>query len=352
MYFRAHTRIALEPHWHDVGFRGTVRLENRANRFWLDVHRDVGAVTDEEDPRKLVLVSYLAEEPSAAVLTGITNPGSIRTAVVPPKAGDGFDSYPAEYRDFVSSVAHRMSNLATRALEVALWRTGARGGPPGIEVSPLQLFWRAQVTAEEGFLDSEWRQIPSGIVWVGLPDTSFFDLDAAIGSQVSQLLDEAIPQPLGHDLLREAWRIHESNPRAALVVVVAALETGLKQFIGSQLPQTDWILRNLASPPLHKIVRDLLPKIPSQAKGHTTVPAVGGAAVRAVREAVERRNSLVHVGQVEIDREWLTALFQVARRLLYQLDYHAGHEWASEVAERVHPWDREWYAKRTDVSNP
>jgi hypothetical protein len=243
-----------------------------------------------------------------------------------------------------------MSNLATRALEVALWRTGARGGPPGIEVTPLQLFWRTQVAAEEDLLDSNWRQIPSGIVLVGLPELSFFDLDATIGSQISQLLDAAIPQPLGHDLLREAWRIHESNPRAALVVAIAALETGLKQFIGSQLPQTDWILRNLPSPPLHKIVRDLLPTIPSRATGHTTFAGADSAAVRVVREAVERRNSLVHVGQVDIDREWLTTLFQVARRLLYQLDYHAGHEWAPEVAERVHPWGREFYTKHTDAS--
>jgi hypothetical protein len=57
----------------------------------------------------------------------------------------------------------------------------------------------------------------------------------------------------------------------------------------------------------------------------------------------------VHVGQVDLDREWLTTVFQVVRRLLYQLDYHAGYEWASGVAEIVNPWNREWYIKSTDA---
>lgn len=267
-----------------------------------------------------------------------------------PKAGDGFDPFPIEYREFVHRTARRMSGLATRALEVALWRTGARGGPPGIDIYPLQLFWKQQpAEGEAAVLDSEWRQVPSGIVTVGLPDASFFDLDASIAPHISLLLDEATPQPLGHDLLREAWRIHESNPRAAVVVAIAAIETGLKQFIANQLPQTEWHLRNLASPPLHRLLRDLLPTVPSKAKGHRTMPALDSSIVRVVKDAVEKRNPLVHIGEAEVEEEWLTALFRAARRLLYELDYHSGYEWAPKVADKVHPWGREWYAKTTDA---
>lgn len=74
MIFRAHTRLPIDPHWYDVGFRGTVRLEDRTERFWLDLHRDVGDVTNTEDPRRLILVSYWVDEPPVAAAAVITAP--------------------------------------------------------------------------------------------------------------------------------------------------------------------------------------------------------------------------------------------------------------------------------------
>lgn len=349
MIFRAHTRISLEPYWYDVGFRGAVRLEHRIARFWMDVHRDVGDVTDSDDPRKLVVVTYLVSEPPADVAMVLSVPQTSGTTAPTTKLCDGLDSYPSVYREFLLGTARRMSELATRALQLALWRTGARGGPPGIEIYPLHLFWRHEPPQGEVILDSGWHQVPSGIVELGLPDFSFLDLDESISLHISRLLEEDVPQPLGHDLLREAWRIHESNPRAALVVVVAAIETGVKQFIADRLPQTEWLLRNLPSPPLHKLLKDLLPTVPSKANGHNTVPAFDKAILRAVSEAVERRNSLVHVGTAEIGGEFLARVFHESRRLLYELDYHSGNEWAPKVAERVQPWGRQWYEKNDDA---
>ena len=349
MIFRAHTRLPLEPYWYDVGFRGTVRLEYRTARFWMDVHRDVGEVTDSDDPRKLVVVTYLVSKPPSNAATVICGPRSGGARLPTTKVGDGLDSFPSEYREFLQCTARRMSELATRAFQVALWRTGARGGPPGVEIYPLHLFWRHEPAKGESVRDTGWRQVPSGIVMARVPDLSFFDLDESIAPHISQLLDENVPQPLGHDLLREAWRIHESNPRAALVVVVAAAETGIKQFVAGQLPQTEWLLRNVPSPPIHKLMGDLLPTVPSKAKGHNTVPPLDKSIIRAVREAVEKRNSLVHVGTVEIGDEWLAGVFREVRRLLYELDYHSGNEWAPKVAEKVLPWGREWYEKNIDA---
>lgn len=349
MIFRAHTRLPIEPYWYDVGFRGAVRLEHRTAGFWMDVHRDIGEVTDSEDPRKLVVVTYLLSSPPSNVATVISGSRPNHPTVPTTKLGDGLDSFPTEYREFLHCTAHRMSELATRAFQVALWRTGARGGPPGVEIYPLHLFWKHEPAAGEAVLDTKWRQVPSGIVMLGVPDVSFFDLDESVAPYISQMLDEDLPQPLGHDLLREAWRIHESNSRAALVVVVAAVETGLKQFIANQLPQTEWLLRNLPSPPLYKLLKDLLPTVPSKAKGHSTVPHLDKSIIRAVKEAVEKRNSLVHVGTAEIGQEWLASVFREARRLLYELDYHTGNEWAPKVAEKVQPWGREWYEKNFDA---
>jgi hypothetical protein len=235
-----------------------------------------------------------------------------------------------------------MGKLSTRTLQTALWRTGARGGPSSFDISSRSLFWSNDEAARDL---SAWRQVPSGIVTIGLPDASMFDLDAEAAPEISRLLDRGGDAPLGHDLLREAWNIHEANPRSALVIAVSAIEVGLKHFITEQLPQTEWLLHNMPSPPIHKLVRDFLPTVPSGASNGGLVPPLDSALVRVVHEAVERRNSLVHAGAASIPEEWLLMLFHQARRLLYQLDYHRGHEWALAMQENVQPWGRDWFDK-------
>jgi hypothetical protein len=82
MIFRAHTRVSISKYWHDVGFRGAVRLENGAERFWLDVHHDVGGVTATDDPSELIVISYFMDEPPVAAATVITDPQSHRARSV------------------------------------------------------------------------------------------------------------------------------------------------------------------------------------------------------------------------------------------------------------------------------
>lgn len=302
----------------------------------MDVHRHVDEVTDSELPGKLVVISYLLENPPSKleeIIRGLLLPE--RLTLPTTQRDNGFNRFPTEYGKFIRSTAYRMSQLATRALQVALWRTGACGGPLEIEICPSSLFWRNKPARGENVKDTDWRQVPSGLITIELPDTSFFDLNLSIAPQISQLLEENVLQPLGHDLLREAWRIHDLNPRAALVVAVAAVETGIKQFVACQLPQTDWLLRNMPSPPLYKLLKELLPTVPSKAKGNATVPPLNKSIIRSITEAVEKRNSLVHVGTADISEEWLKRVLGDVRRLLYELDYHNGNEWAPKVSETV-----------------
>src|ERR1019366_7825527 len=65
---------------------------------------------------------------------------------------------------------------------------------------------------------AKWRQVSTAVVTMGLGDLSSFDLDTQVAPDISRLLDSGEDQPLGHDLLREAWNIHESNPRSAVAI--------------------------------------------------------------------------------------------------------------------------------------
>jgi hypothetical protein len=59
--------------------------------------------------------------------------------------------------------------------------------------------------------------------------------------------------PLGQELLREAWRNLFVHPRSALVIGMAAAETGLKALIVDLVPENSWLIQEVQSPPIVKL---------------------------------------------------------------------------------------------------
>jgi hypothetical protein len=66
---------------------------------------------------------------------------------------------------------------------------------------------------------------------------------------------------LGHVLLREAYMTRMANPRSALIVAVAALETGVKEYIAARAPAAEWLAFNPSSSPVVALLSDYLTKL-------------------------------------------------------------------------------------------
>lgn len=259
------------------------------------------------------------EEFTAALRTRPIGPGVTRVYSIA-------DLYPEHVRAFVRDVQAELRDAALKILSIVRWRMNARGGH-----NPIR--------SERG-------------LWLSLDDENYFPvhlgmdsfygysetharIEPAIHEQIIgyALKDEA--QPIGHELLREAFTTRDDKPRSALVVAIAALEVGIKEYIAAQVPSAEWLAFNLPSPPVVTLLTEYLPKLPT-ANGTYRIPPDG--VVKILRKAVLLRNSVTHKGEANISPSSLVEIMQTVSDVLRVLDYYRGYDWSrdyvtSEIAK-------------------
>lgn len=144
-------------------------------------------------------------------------------------------------------------------------------------------------------------------------------------ADVPAILANGTREPLAHQLLREAWNLRHGNPRASLVIAVAAAEVGIKQLIAALVPDARWLVEELPSPPLVAMMKDYLKELPIRAD---VAPARRSPKHlrKLLHGAVEARNQVVHRGATPAVslRETLAGV----REFLYLLDFYGGQPWA------------------------
>jgi hypothetical protein len=206
-----------------------------------------------------------------------------------------------------------MGGYLLRAIRLIRWRTNSKGGPNPIKsVLPDGLQWSLDGTdwkRVSGFFSLKITQLDPPPEWT--PEVAEF-----VMGELSGELDE----PLGHELLREAWILRDVSPRSAIVMGVAAAEIGFKQFAMVKFPDSAWVLENLPSPPLLKMLSDFFPwdKLKLQINGkNLTVPE---STMANLKKAVTLRNEVVHKGTQSMDADTVDSVLTAVRDLLYFLD--------------------------------
>jgi hypothetical protein len=137
-----------------------------------------------------------------------------------------------------------------------------------------------------------------------------------------------VVEPLGHELLREALDLQHSNPRAALVIGIAALEVGLKECVADLAPDTAWLVQETPTPPVVKMLVEYVPTLPARWRISGRVASPPEAALKTVRDAVHARNRLIHRGVFQTSISDLNDTLTTVRDVLYLLDVYRGRPWA------------------------
>lgn len=223
------------------------------------------------------------------------------------------DALPESYDDVVDAISRSLHSAAGAALRLVRWRYAMAGvhralvSSKGLELSEDRTNWRPAPTAIYGVVTSR-----------GYPR-----LDSAKVAVIQKMIDEERAEPLAHELLREAQDIWQSAPRSCYVIAVAALEVGIKEFLASRVPEAEWLVWNVPSPPIFKLLRDYLPTLLS-----TALPPPPRRLMRLADDAVPRRNTTVHSkGDVPTGRE-LRDLLDGVSDLLHLFDVYRGEGWA------------------------
>jgi hypothetical protein len=222
-----------------------------------------------------------------------------------------------EFIIFERAVSSELADWLFRTIRVARWRYNALGSH-----------------APFGGRPPSWS--PDGSSWKPFPwSTRAYASDAALlrpmGSaalEIQRLTVGGINEPLGHQMFREAWDERHHNPRSALMVAIAGLEVGFKQLVIQLAPQTDWLMREIQSPPVDKMLANYLPTLEARNTIPGRTPQVPREIRRLVGDGLKMRNDLAHRGEYAILYDALEPVLLAVRDCLWLFDFYLGYTWA------------------------
>ncbi len=233
-----------------------------------------------------------------------------------------FEAYPESLRNLCERAADELSLIANRFLKLLIWRLELDA--PADFITHHSLYWR--VSGEWYYGVSLKRQegeflCPIGVIWNDYEQ-----------SAMQALWSTEADEPLSHELLREANSLKSSSPRSSLLTLATALEIGIKLHVARRVPEAEWLIQNVPSPPIFQMFRKYLPLLhPSPVAGIESWAMLNDT-FKSCQQLFEARNNVAHVGAASVDSAKLDLYFIAAADLLRIIDVLEGHEWAKSYA--------------------
>ncbi len=236
---------------------------------------------------------------------------------------DGFcvplELYPPTLQEAAVSARERLLRAANRFVRLICWRQSASSEWTPIDSASLywglkgnELQFVKERAKEQSFTS------PPGITW------SDSDRD-----DILALWADGSSEPLGHELLREARQLAGASSRSSLLVAASALEVGVKRYLAARLPGTDWLMENVPSPPVDKMLRQFVPLVTSCSPETLKNWPNLGSRFKIVTHYIEQRNKIAHQGNPTIELR-LRDFIAVVEDFLFIFDVLSGHEWAKQ----------------------
>jgi hypothetical protein len=125
-------------------------------------------------------------------------------------------------KEILTRVSVRMTDFLTIFLRIVRWRTGVYGHHQVIRCADSGIEWSLDGTT--------WRAAAGLITVVASHELRSTMYTESLFQEIKGLLAED-QEPIGHELLREAWNLKATSPRSSLMLAVSALEVGVKEFI-------------------------------------------------------------------------------------------------------------------------
>ncbi|QDU97579.1 hypothetical protein [Lignipirellula cremea] len=328
MLFQTYYRLdpwKFEPPLKDFG---AIQFDDPNQMFSLFM-RYTHPFSEDEEPQVLVQTIHRKDDISDSVCAVFTGVAEIDWRLGGVNQ-DGFTSLPDAYRDFIVSLHGDMDRMASEIFNLVRWRMGIVGGPLRLQSLWSWMRWHDERKGEEvfdehGFLN---RQIVAGTFTLHMPEMQEADFGEECRSNVESLIQFQSKQPLYHDLFREAWQNQRDNPRSALVMGIAAAETGFKTALTDLNPSMSWIVENLQSPPLDRMLREYMAQLPARNQINGEVRRPPKNIISMIKKGIELRNKLVHGREETVTTEEVRLMLEAVRDLLYMLDYYRGYDWA------------------------
>jgi len=223
------------------------------------------------------------------------------------------NDFPPKVRQAILDIEERLDATTISFAKSLRWRCNAHGTAHvfhSIDLAPY--FWSLDqhkwfpVYGSSSFESIEWQ---------------FEYVDSILEPEDGP--PELLPdEPLAFELLMEAQQLQYDNPRSALVIAVAAAESGTKRCIEFINPGLAGVLFSHESPPIVDLLDLYYPK------DHFAriVPSIREQLTKAVSE----RNRLLHAGTFSLKRAQIRRRLRAIEDLLRLFDIVMGYTWAEK----------------------
>lgn len=232
------------------------------------------------------------------------------------------DYFPQPFKDFLRNVRSELHDVIKRTVDIFMWRCGIPGGH-----NPL--FNGGMSFSLDG---KKWHIVPPGNQ-IHISSFSIPSPPKNVSLILKKLINTIYNQPLGHQMLREAQFLQSSNPRISIVVAISALEVAVKECISKLNPESNWLVENLPSPEVRKLINEYIPKLVNKSI-HKNILPLPDALDRTIKKGVSARNKIVHLGHQAPSRESTDKILVAINDVIWLLDYLGGHDWALEYMSR------------------
>jgi hypothetical protein len=230
---------------------------------------------------------------------------------------------PDTFQSFAKEVHMELLDFTRQTVRVLRWRHNLTG--PHNPITIRNFWWSPD--------NQQWKLMPS-MVEMSIEALGILNQTNVNRTEIEKLVQNGGFEPLGHEVFREAWYQRHQNPRSAIIIGIAAAEIGIKNYVGFLIPDAQWLVDNLQSPSLGKILRKYLPNLPTKLSIQDKPPAIPIGIIKAIEDGVELRNNIAHLGTAKFDYKKLEEILLAVKDLLWILDYYCGHIWALEHVRR------------------
>lgn len=280
----------------------------------------------------LFVDSYNVRNVMLRVAEGVSLPFKPKDKVLIEKDGSCIEGFspnrhlcPKDIKNLLDQVETDLTTQVDRLLKLIRWRQNC--DDPGDILTSPSLYWRA----DEG--NYPLAPLGGSPPWQITLDFKFgIHWSVRHSTELQALwIEKNFSEPLGHTLLREAVVLAIKSPRSSILIMTAALETAIKMHISGIVPETKWLMQEMPSPPMFKVLRDYIPIIHRSCGKDLVFWENVKPSITKVQKLIEVRNTVAHTGIIPEGVGPIENYIELVSDFLYLLDVLDGHEWAKSL---------------------
>ena len=170
----------------------------------------------------------------------------------------GIEYYPNPFISFTEKIDKKLSDCARKSISYLRWRY-AQEGPPA-PISTRGLSW----SNDDG---KNWHPLPGSYsIRSVTPPSSVLKLENISIDELKESIRLGIEEPVYHELLREAKELKHKSARSSILVSISAAEIAVKEVLYKLVPNSQWLIENIQSPPIVRMIKEYFPQIVPEEK--------------------------------------------------------------------------------------